>query len=294
MPAFNFTADSSTDTITITGHGLLTGDGPVCVRNVGGALPGGLVAQTDYWVIRLDANTLRLATSSGAANNSTYINLTSNGSGTNILEVGIPYRRPRTYVQSVSQIDARDLNASHDAWAALHALLTAQPQSVWGGVNLLGDLSVAGQVTSDLSLAAGKKIKHGVRTMHIPVVPHQTLGPVTGRSAKIKDLGSGATLLFVDLPLEVGVTIAAIRARVKDTTEPATAYLRLFSATGATYSTLLATSTTSAGSGAEQTISASGLSIVTQPLTRYAAIVACVAGTTDVEVFFLEVDYLQA
>lgn len=46
--------------LTVTGHGLQTGDGPVRLTT-SGTLPAGLLADVDYWVIRVDADTLRLA-----------------------------------------------------------------------------------------------------------------------------------------------------------------------------------------------------------------------------------------
>src|SRR5574341_988724 len=48
--------DTTNDRLTFTAHGLLTGDGAIQFTNSGGALPGGIVAATDYWVIKFDAN----------------------------------------------------------------------------------------------------------------------------------------------------------------------------------------------------------------------------------------------
>lgn len=135
MAAVTFTADAGTDVITAAGHGLNTGDGPCATRNIGGALPGGLAPVTDYFFIRLDANTGKLATSSANALLGTAINLTTNGTGTNILEIGVPYRRPRTYAPGV-QLFSSDLNANFDALVALHGLLTGQAQSTWSSFAL--------------------------------------------------------------------------------------------------------------------------------------------------------------
>lgn len=60
--------DVGNDTITITDHGYETGDGPLQLSNSGGALPGGLAADTDYWVVKIDDNTIALAASPGDAN----------------------------------------------------------------------------------------------------------------------------------------------------------------------------------------------------------------------------------
>lgn len=68
--------------LTITTHGLNTGDGPVQVSNSGGALPTGLALATNYYVIKVDANTIQLATSLANALAGTFIVLSSNGTGT--------------------------------------------------------------------------------------------------------------------------------------------------------------------------------------------------------------------
>src|SRR6185436_17480057 len=93
---FTFTADSTTDQLTKTAHGLETGDGPVRTSNSGGALPGGLTAGTDYWVIKIDANNFKLAISSDAnAFAGIAIDITGNGTGTQTLNHQ-PTRKRRT------------------------------------------------------------------------------------------------------------------------------------------------------------------------------------------------------
>lgn len=82
---FTFTANSSNEQCTATAHGLNTGDGPVRVSNSGGALPAGLAAVTDYFVIKVDANTFSFATSLANALAGTAIDLTTNGTGTQTL-----------------------------------------------------------------------------------------------------------------------------------------------------------------------------------------------------------------
>lgn len=169
MPAFTFTADSATDQLTITAHGLPTGAGPATVRNVGGALPTAspaLTAQADYWVINTGANTIKLATSSANALAGVAIDILTNGSGTNALEIGIPYRRPRDYTPG-SQLKSADMNGNFDAWKDLYALLTGQPQSVWSGVQLEGILSAA-------------DIKYGDRSLAIPAASFTVTSNVAG------------------------------------------------------------------------------------------------------------------
>lgn len=83
--AFTFTADNATETFTKTAHGLETGDGPIRVSNSGGALPSGLSAGTDYWVIKTGANTFKLATSFANAIAGSNLLISTDGTGTQTL-----------------------------------------------------------------------------------------------------------------------------------------------------------------------------------------------------------------
>lgn len=78
----NFTADNTTDRCTAAAHGWNTGDGPIQLTNSGGALPTGLTALTDYYIIKVDANTFQLATSLANALAGTAVNFTTDGTGT--------------------------------------------------------------------------------------------------------------------------------------------------------------------------------------------------------------------
>lgn len=78
----DFTTDFATDdNLDATAHGLLTGDGPLRLSS-SGTLPAGLDDETDYWVIKIGANEIRLATSQANALAGTAVALTDNGSGT--------------------------------------------------------------------------------------------------------------------------------------------------------------------------------------------------------------------
>ncbi len=76
--------DVAVDGLRVTAHGMQSGDGPVRVSTTG-TLPVGLVAATDYWIIRLSADTFGLATSKALALAGTKINLTGIGVGTHQL-----------------------------------------------------------------------------------------------------------------------------------------------------------------------------------------------------------------
>jgi hypothetical protein len=74
------------DTLTLTAHGLTTGDGPVRFTT-SGTLPAPLAVATDYWVVRLDANRIKLATThaNAIATVPVVVDLTTAGTGTHTL-----------------------------------------------------------------------------------------------------------------------------------------------------------------------------------------------------------------
>jgi hypothetical protein len=78
------TASASTDLITWSSHGLVTGS-PVQFSNSGGALPGGIVATATYYAVVNDANSFKIATTYNFATAATptTVNITTDGTGTN-------------------------------------------------------------------------------------------------------------------------------------------------------------------------------------------------------------------
>jgi len=75
-----FTADPATDVLTAAGHGFANGDQSQ-VATLGGAIPPGLAAATNYFVRDATADTLKLAaTSAGAA-----LDITGAGNVPNVL-----------------------------------------------------------------------------------------------------------------------------------------------------------------------------------------------------------------
>lgn len=75
-----FTADAASDVLTCVGHGFADGDSSR-VQTVGGTLPTGLSADTDYYVVNKAADTLQLASSAGGS----AIDITAAGSAPNAL-----------------------------------------------------------------------------------------------------------------------------------------------------------------------------------------------------------------
>lgn len=96
-----FTADASTDTLTITGHGFDQEDpslGPFRLLTTG-TLPGGLDGEHDYWLLVLDEDTLQLCLSQGIARDladtskdpepeSVVVDILDAGTGTHTLSGG--------------------------------------------------------------------------------------------------------------------------------------------------------------------------------------------------------------
>lgn len=104
---FVFTATNGDEIFHKATHGLKTGDGPLQASNSGGALPTGIVAVTDYWVIRIDANTFYLATSLANALAGTHLLISDNGSGTNTFSDTVNTVRPDDAI-TVTGTDASD------------------------------------------------------------------------------------------------------------------------------------------------------------------------------------------
>jgi hypothetical protein len=99
---FTFTAEADDEKLTKVAHGLQTGDGPVRISNSGGALPAGLAADTDYWVIKVDADALYLAASRAAAFAGTNLTFTTDGTGTHTLAATASTRRPAVVASGVN------------------------------------------------------------------------------------------------------------------------------------------------------------------------------------------------
>lgn len=81
--ADTFTADNATNIFTNTAHGYVTG--MKCQVSTSGALPTGLSGGVDYYVIKIDADTFKLASSLANAQAGTAIDISDDGTGTQTL-----------------------------------------------------------------------------------------------------------------------------------------------------------------------------------------------------------------
>lgn len=77
---------NASDLFTSVAHGMATGAGPYRLTNSGGGLPTGVAVDTNYWVIRLSADTFSLATTYANAITLTAVNITTDGTGTHTVQ----------------------------------------------------------------------------------------------------------------------------------------------------------------------------------------------------------------
>ena len=142
--ATTFTADDTTEELTLTdAMNWRTGD-LAWVSNSGGGLPAGLSASTDYYLIRLDESTYSLATSLVNARAGTAINITSAGTGTHTIT---RKKEPRYTVAGMFSVDK-------DPGNILQELLTAMGggySTVTGGKGLFAGVWRTPAITLDES-----------------------------------------------------------------------------------------------------------------------------------------------
>lgn len=109
--------NTTDDTITISGTKLVTG---TKVRfTTAGSLPTGLAISTDYWIIRVNSTTIKVASSIYNAKYGTAIDLTGAGSGSSTIVI--------QYVegeQAQSKDEILEVNTNPQAFASLPAYAT--------------------------------------------------------------------------------------------------------------------------------------------------------------------------
>lgn len=96
--------DASTDTFTLTSHGLETADGPLQLTT-DDTLPSGLALTTDYWAIVVDANNIKLAASLAAAIAETAVDITDAGVGTHtVVDTSETTRQNATFFSAIMSV----------------------------------------------------------------------------------------------------------------------------------------------------------------------------------------------
>lgn len=115
-----FTTTHGTETINIATHGLQTGDGPLRMTNVGGALPAGYLTATDYYAIRTGTGTLQVALTRALAYAGTAVAISGDGTGTHTLASVASTTRPVT-VATIFDTDSDEAGTNTlaaDAWVS--------------------------------------------------------------------------------------------------------------------------------------------------------------------------------
>ena len=106
--------DTDEDTLTLTAHTLVTGDGPLQLTT-DDTLPSGLALVTDYWVVRISADEIALATSvpNALAIPPVVVDLADAGVGTHTLVDTLTTQRLNrstfSIVASVQPVSGRDM-----------------------------------------------------------------------------------------------------------------------------------------------------------------------------------------
>lgn len=93
-----FTAATS-DIVTMAGHGFSTGNGPFQL-STSTTLPAGLALTTNYWAIKIDADTFYIATSVANAQAATRVDVTDTGTGTHTLSM-LPMFNCPLYIRTI-------------------------------------------------------------------------------------------------------------------------------------------------------------------------------------------------
>lgn len=146
----DFTAEADDETATAVAHGLVTGQGPYHLSNAGGALPTGLSALTNYWIIRTGADTFQFASSYANALAGTAVTFSTDGTGTHTL---------------VLDVLSRLFNTDSDLFAADAGIAadTFIEGSVTGTKWLAADdvISLAATMGGTATLPAGRLVLEG-------------------------------------------------------------------------------------------------------------------------------------
>lgn len=95
-----FTTTNASDLINFTAHGYLTGDGPIQVEEGNSDLPSGLAESTDYFIIRLSADTFSVALTRVLAVAGTAVAIADDGTTPNYI-LQKPNNKSHFYIKTI-------------------------------------------------------------------------------------------------------------------------------------------------------------------------------------------------
>lgn len=148
-----FTTTHASETFTSTAHGMETGDGPYRVSNSGGGLPAGIAVDTDYWIIKLTADTYQLAATRADALAETELLITSDGTGTHTLRRNQNDVIIAQLVQGLNDVVGNNYTAAQVAGAGEtdHLTVTGDAAGEWFSL----EINSADLLTSAMTHTAG-------------------------------------------------------------------------------------------------------------------------------------------
>ena len=121
---------TSTNTITEPQHNMNTGDG--IKFTTAGTLPTGLTADTTYYVIYVDADTFKVATTVANAKVGTAITLSAAGSGTSTVNKGVPIAN--------SYVTAANIQITNNVFTTAIANQSYDPLKTPGALQITGHI----------------------------------------------------------------------------------------------------------------------------------------------------------
>ncbi len=181
------------NSITVPGHGLVTGQGPLTFTT-SGTLPSPLVAGTRYFAIVVDENTLQIASSLANAYTATELDLTTGGSGTHTMAWTGIYQQTtkvcnvdRAYILLTDGrgADATDTVESVDAGTNQLTLTSHNYQTGTGPVTL----STSGTLPAPLSPASNYYLIRD--SANLVRVATSLANALAGTAVNITDAGTG-------------------------------------------------------------------------------------------------------
>lgn len=226
------------------------------------------------------------------------------------VRIGVLNATANNYVEHA--VDAAVAAPYTMTWPAALPGATALVQVTSGGVTSFSSTVVSattftGLITasSGLTAAANQPVtvsgtgafKHGTQTIQIPANAFQVTSGSSyriGAGGAFEGSNAGGTALSASAPilLEQGRRITAIRAYISDSASGPTKLVLSFQRESSTGTqTNLGSTSASAGTGANQTLTLSGLTTTVATLNSYIVSITTSTGTASCQVFMAEVDY---
>lgn len=184
---------------------------------------------------------------------------------------------------------------AHIAPSALAASYTATWPTALPGSQTLAQIDATGQIIFSNTLASAQDIKHGTRTLQLAASAFQPATNAIVWSVTNGHISFGEPtkdVLFAPIPLKDGDRILAVRVYCSDSNVGPSTLTASFYSTSSTGTGTDVGSATSAGTGANQTLTIGSLTTTVTASTAYGIkIRETSAGGSSCSVFMAEVDF---